>query len=74
MCKARKDLMRCQQGSSCDSCLIDCQRAEITAKEDEIKADLLEAIKTALETSSLWNYLPDVGQILSDAVAKAEKE
>ena len=33
---------------------------------------LLKTIKTALKTSSIWSYLPDVAQILSQAIAEVE--
>lgn len=39
----RKRTMRCKHQTSCNLCLADCRRAEIIAKEDEIKDDLLAA-------------------------------
>ncbi len=39
----RKRIMRCEHPTPCESCLDDCKRAELTAKEDEIKKELLKA-------------------------------
>lgn len=50
MCNARKDMMACNcDDLSCDSCLLDCKRAEITAKEKRITADLLAACEAFVE-------------------------
>ena len=43
----RKLIMRCEHPTPCELCLTDCKRAEITAKEDEIRSDLLAACKQA---------------------------
>lgn len=39
--QARKRIMRCTHPTPCEICLTDCKRAETTAKEDRIRADLL---------------------------------
>ncbi len=44
----RKRTMRCGHPTPCDVCLDDCRRAEIAAKENEIRSDLLAACKAML--------------------------
>ncbi len=44
----RKRIMRCTHPTPCEICLTDCKRAEITAKEGEIRADLLDVCKDLL--------------------------
>lgn len=43
MANARKDIMRCKQQSDCRICARDCRRAELVAKENGIRTDLLVA-------------------------------
>ena len=45
--QTRKRTMRCTHPTPCEICLTDCKRAEITAKEDRIRPDLLAACKQA---------------------------
>jgi len=47
----RKRTMRCKREITCNLCLFDCRRAEITAKEDEIRSDLLAACEMVLEAA-----------------------
>ena len=44
---ARKRIMRCEHPTPCELCLTDCKRAELIAKEDKIRSDLLAACKEA---------------------------
>ncbi len=46
---ARKRIMRCKHPTPCELCLADCRRAEIAAKEAEIRSELLEACKKYVE-------------------------
>ena len=48
--RTRKLIMRCEHPTPCDLCLTDCVRAEIAAKEDEIRTELLDACK------AIWWY------------------
>ncbi len=45
MSNARKDVMCCHRKSTCDACLTDCERAEIVAKKEIVRLDLLEACR-----------------------------
>ena len=45
----RKRVMRCEHPTPCDTCFADCKRAEITAKEERIKADLLAACEDGIK-------------------------
>ncbi len=54
----RKETMRCKRETSCNLCLTDCKRAELIAKENEIRDDLLAACKETLEYLTI-GYEPD---------------
>lgn len=43
-------------------------------KLKRVNEGLIDTIKTALETSSIWSYLPDVAQMLSEALIKAKSK
>ena len=47
--RTRKLIMRCEHATPCDLCFTDCKRAEITAKENKIRSDLLAACKTSFK-------------------------
>ena len=53
---ARKRIMRCKHPTPCELCLTDCRRAEITAKEDKIRSDLLTACEEAIDLIKTLEY------------------
>ena len=55
----RKRIMRCEHPTPCELCLTDCKRAEITAKENEIRSDLLAACKASVRLKDLWCFQSD---------------
>ena len=71
----RKRIMRCKHPTPCELCLTDCKRAEITAKEDTIRSDLLMACRRVRQwlNEEHKEYLTkaDCEQILFTVLAKA---
>ncbi len=53
MTNARKRTMRCSRQTTCNLCLTDCERAEITAKKSRIRTDLLAACNGLIEDKDL---------------------
>ena len=67
----RKRTMRCEHPTPCDLCLTDCKRAEITAKENEIRSNLLTACKRLIDANEYARNIslrkePPRGGIWSD--------
>lgn len=71
----RKLIMRCKHPTPCDLCLTDCKRAEVTAKENEIRSDLLDACKEAIKCTIVKSVDRRLSVIpnLKAAIAKATK-
>ncbi len=74
MSNIRKRTMRCERQSACDLCLADCKRAELIAKENGIRADLLAACKELLQMTGMgYAYEDDPERVnrAEAAIAKA---
>ncbi len=72
----RKLMMCCKHPTPCDACLDDCKRAEITAKENRVRADLLAACKLFIIAINVKEDLElplSVALAMRDTLVAAEK-